>query len=85
MSVYQIIITYDDEAAVWIAESAEVPGLVLESESLDMLIARVRDASPELLELNCGYTGDIHLSYVIIHPRHSANKILQKAGINYKF
>lgn len=67
MNVYQIIITWDEEAAVWIAESDDVPGLVLESNSLDALIKRVRDAAPELLELNCGYTGNIYLSYVIVH------------------
>ena len=44
--------TWDKEACVWIAESEDVPGLVLESGSLDALIERVRFAVPELLELN---------------------------------
>ena len=42
----------DDDAAVWIATSDDVPGLVLESGSLDALIEKVRFAVPELLELN---------------------------------
>ena len=44
--------TWDPEARVWIAESDDVPGLVLESGSFDALIERVRVTVPELLELN---------------------------------
>ena len=43
---------WDDNASVWIATSKDIPGLVLESESLDRLIDRVRIAIPELLRLN---------------------------------
>ena len=47
-----IKLTWDQEACVWIAESEDVPGLVLESGSFDALVERVRFAVPELLELN---------------------------------
>ena len=47
-----IKLTWDPEARVWIAESDDVPGLVLESGSFDALIERVRFTVPELLELN---------------------------------
>ena len=47
-----IRLTWDPEARVWIAESDDVPGLVLESGSFDALIERVRFTVPELLELN---------------------------------
>lgn len=49
---YLVKMTWDDEAAVWIATSDDVPGLVMESGSLDALIERVRFAIPELLQLN---------------------------------
>ena len=49
---YRIQFQWDDEAAVWIATSQDVPGLVLESGSFDALLERVRFAVPELLELN---------------------------------
>ena len=49
---YRINIVWDEEAAVWIATSQDVPGLVLESGSFDALLERVRFAVPELLELN---------------------------------
>ena len=49
---YEIDYAWDDEAAVWIATSRDVPGLVLESSSLDALVERVRIAVPELVRLN---------------------------------
>ena len=49
---YRINIIWDNEAAVYVATSEDVPGLVLESGSLDALIERVKTAVPELLELN---------------------------------
>ena len=52
MMEYMIKLEWDPEANVWIATSDDVPGLVLESGSLDALIERVKYAVPELLELN---------------------------------
>ena len=49
---YAVQFNWDPEAAVWIATSEDVPGLVLESGSIDALIERVRYAVPELLGLN---------------------------------
>jgi len=47
-----ITLLWDEEAAVWIAESQDVPGLILESGSFDALVERVKNAVPDLLELN---------------------------------
>jgi hypothetical protein len=52
MPEYIVNLAWDGDAAVWIASSKDIPGLVLESGSLDALIERVRFAAPELLELN---------------------------------
>lgn len=49
---YIVNLTWDADAAVWIATSDDIPGLVLESGSFDALLERVRFAAPELLELN---------------------------------
>ena len=49
---YRIQIIWDQEAAVWIASSREVRGLIIESESVDLLIERLRSIVPELLVLN---------------------------------
>lgn len=48
---YLIQCRWDDEAEVWIAVNQVIP-IVLEDESLDRLMRRVREAAPELLELN---------------------------------
>ena len=60
----RIDFTWDDEAAVWIATSKDVPGLVLESGSFDALIERVHHAVPELLQLNCGEEKVIDVTFV---------------------
>ncbi len=49
---YIINLFWDNEAGVWIATSDDISGLVLESNSLDALIEKVKIAVPELLELN---------------------------------
>ena len=52
MAEYIINFIWDSEAAVWIATSNDIKGLILESGSLDVLMERVRYTVPELLELN---------------------------------
>ena len=49
---YKVNFTWDDEANLWIAQSDDIPGLVIEGGSLDALIERVRFVAPELIELN---------------------------------
>ncbi|MCL2197274.1 MAG: DUF1902 domain-containing protein [Treponema sp.] len=48
MNEYTILLTWDDEASVWIAESDDIPGLILESDSFEVLIERVKIAIPDL-------------------------------------
>ena len=61
--VYNILMTWDQDAAVWVATSDDVPGLVLESGSFDALIERVKYAVPELMELNHKNAPAYHLSF----------------------
>jgi len=56
-------LVWDSEANVWITQSKDIPGLILESPSFDALIERVRLAAPEMLELNRDYIGPIVLSF----------------------
>jgi len=51
MNEYTVLLTWDEEAARWVAENDEIP-IALESDSIDLLIERVKLATPELLELN---------------------------------
>jgi len=52
MAEYKVNFIWDEEAAVWVATSDDVQGLVLEHGSLDVLMERVKLAAPELIELN---------------------------------
>ena len=58
---YTVDFLWDNETAVWIAESKNIPGLVLESGSLDALIEKVKFAVPELLSLNNDNNKNINL------------------------
>ena len=53
---YHVSILWDSDAAVWVATSEHIPGLVLESVSFDLLVERVRLAAPELMSLNAHVT-----------------------------
>lgn len=55
--ILNIMAEWDDEAQVWVATSDDVPGLVTEAASFDALIKRLQIIIPELMELNCGLTG----------------------------
>jgi hypothetical protein len=59
-----IKMTWDPDALVWVAESDDVPGLVLESGSFDALVERVKAAVPELLELNGPVSAPVQLRIV---------------------
>jgi hypothetical protein len=48
---YQIALTWDDEARVWIAINDDIP-IALNSASLDTLMERVTLAVPEMLALH---------------------------------
>jgi predicted RNase H-like HicB family nuclease len=43
---------WDDEASVWVAESEQVPGLVTEADTLELLASKLEHLIPELLEMN---------------------------------
>ena len=48
---YNVKLTWDSEASVWVATSDDVSGLVLESDSYDALIEKVKIAIPELIDV----------------------------------
>jgi predicted RNase H-like HicB family nuclease len=52
--VYRILAHWDAEAGVWWAESIDVKGLVAEADTLEELVADLREVVPELLSLNHG-------------------------------
>ena len=62
MDKYEILLVWDDEASRWVAENDDIP-IALESDSLDVLIERVRIAVPELLELNGKNCANVALNF----------------------
>lgn len=48
----KVKLLWDNEAAVWVATSDDLPGLALESGSCDALIERVKYIVPELMDMN---------------------------------
>lgn len=54
---------WDDEAEVWLATSADVPGLAVEAETWTRMIAEVRDVLPELLVLGGSTANDRSLTF----------------------
>ena len=62
MSEYDILLIWDDDARVWIAQNDEIP-LVLENGSLDLLMEQVRIAVPEILDLNGKAHEDVYLGF----------------------
>jgi len=51
MVAYVVSLSWDEEAFRWYALNDEIP-IMLEDDSLDALMRRVKLAAPELLELN---------------------------------
>ena len=62
MNEYDILLMWDDEAGVWIAQNDDIP-IVLENGSLDLLMEQVRLAVPEILELNGKEYEDVYLDF----------------------
>ena len=56
---------WDQETDRWHSESDNNLCITLEAASFDVLVERIRVAAPEMLELNCGYKGPIHLKFEV--------------------
>lgn len=49
---------WDDEAAVWVAASDDVPGLATEAADMNALVEKLKIMIPELLDANGNADGD---------------------------
>lgn len=69
--VYEIRALWDSEAGVWVAESDAVPGLVAEADSPNLLVQKLRQLIPELLELNgVPHKGSVRFHLLYQHEDH---------------
>lgn len=65
---YQVEAFWDAAAEVWVATSEDVPGLVTESSTIEVLTEKLRVMIPELLVLNnivpADYLGSISFELI---------------------
>jgi predicted RNase H-like HicB family nuclease len=51
-AVYQVSVFWDEEAAVWVATSEDIPGLATGADTIEALSQKLRDIVPDLLVSN---------------------------------
>ena len=61
---FLIKMIWDSDIKRWAAIGAAGMGLVLESDSFDLLVEKVRVAAPEMVGLNLNYKGPLNLHFV---------------------
>ena len=49
---FDVKVTWDAEAEMWVADSDDIPGLAAEAPDADSLVKKLTVLIPELLELN---------------------------------
>jgi len=62
-----IKILWDAESNSWYAETDDVPGMSLGSNSYDALLEKVRLIAPDMLEANRNYLGPITFTFTTEH------------------
>ncbi len=68
---YFVRAEWDDEAAVWVATSDDVPGLVTEAPTLEALDAKLKIMVPELLQANGCMPADGRVAVELLARRFS--------------
>ena len=63
---YDVLVNWDEDAGVWCAICDDIP-VALESHSFDALIARVKIAAYEILELNGKTLENVQLCFITAH------------------
>jgi hypothetical protein len=65
---------WDAETQVWVATSEDIPGLVVEHESFEEMLAAIRDLAPDLISVPSN-----------VKKTTTANAILKQAGLPKAF
>jgi len=73
--VYEVLAQWDTEAGVWVAESEDVPGLVAEADSPNVLVQKLRTLIPELLQLN-GVPNDRSVSFHVLYQHEDSDVLI---------
>jgi predicted RNase H-like HicB family nuclease len=77
MRQFDVLAIWDPEAGVWVATSDDVPGLVTEALSMEVLIEKLKVMIPELLDANGYEDGDevpftLRTERSVVAYRHAA-------------
>jgi len=64
---------WDEEGAVWVATSDDVPGLATEAATMEALSDKLGDLVPELLALN-GYAVAGEIAYEVLARKLSTTR-----------
>jgi len=68
---YFVRAEWDEEAAVWVASSDDVPGLVTEAGTIEALNTKLRTMVPELLDANGCMPADGQVAVELLARRFS--------------
>ena len=68
---YFVRAEWDDDAAVWVASSDDVPGLVTEAATHEAMDAKLRRLVPELLDANGCLPADGQVTVELLARRFS--------------
>ena len=71
---------WDSEAGVWVAESDDVPGLVAEAESPNLLRDKLRVLIPELLEVNGVLDNDEDVVQFVVRYQYEDRSAVSNAS-----
>ena len=67
---FLIKMIWDSDEKRWTGIGSPGMGLVLESDSFDVLVERIKLAAPEMIELNLNYKGPINLYFITERMEH---------------
>lgn len=63
----RVLVDYDDENRHWYVVHSDIPGMFIETQTLDEAVEVILDVAPDLVETNLpAYTGDLNAIPVIV-------------------
>ena len=73
---------WDEEAKVWVASSDDVPGLITEAPTMELLMQKIRVLIPELFRANKIVTGEemIDIPVYLLGKWHEVIKFQPQNG-----
>jgi hypothetical protein len=80
-SIIVVKATFDDEAQVWFTESADLPGLRIEAETLEQVQEKLPGAILDLLEVCDGEDGSDFRDVPVELIAHASSRVRVRADL----